>query len=51
MKTGTKQLEPASRNQRYFESTGKYKSSKEKEDNKYGKEHKSLNKNNSITGY
>ncbi len=43
--------EPKSKNERYFQSTGKYKSEKDKRDEKYGKEYKPQKLNGSLTGY
>ena len=47
--------EPKTRNERYYQSTGKYKSEKDREfDNgkgRWGKELKEEKKNNSLTGY
>jgi len=48
-------IEPKSKNERYYQSTGRYKSEKERNyDNgkgKFGKEVKPLNINKSLTGY
>lgn len=43
--------EPKTKNERYFMSTGKYKSEKDRDDKKFGKEWKPININKSLTGY
>lgn len=43
--------EPKTRNEKYFMSTGRYKSTKEREEEKFGKEYKLPKLNKSLTGY
>jgi len=47
--------DPESKNERYFQSTGKYKTEKDREmydgKGRWGKEHKEDNINKSLTGY